>query len=94
MSYAVGAVMIVGVLALVRQLLAGAVPRWGVARLAAPGRGPIALATTRVLPNAVRLGGRGDAAAVQSELARGICRDHLLCLAAIAAFLALQLSAA
>jgi len=30
---------------------------------------------------------------VQSALARGICRDHLLCLASIAIFVAIQLAA-
>jgi hypothetical protein len=55
---------------------------------------PIALAMTRVLPNAIRLGGRGDPVPVQSALARSICRDHLFCLAAIATVLVLQLSVA
>lgn len=50
--------------------------------------GPVALAVTRVLPNAARLGARGDDAATQTRLARAICRDHLMCLAGIAAFLA------
>jgi hypothetical protein len=46
---------------------------------------------TRVFPNAVRLGARGDSPEIQSALAHAICRDHLACLAAVAAFLALQL---
>ena len=94
MTYAVALVMVVGVVALARQLVAGAVPRsvsLGSLLLAAV---PSGLAIARVVPNAVRLGGRGDTLAVQSALARGICRDHLVCLAAIAAFLALQVSAA
>lgn len=94
MTHAVAVVMTIGVAALLGQLIAGAVPR-GIALasllLAAV---PIALALSRILPNAVRLGGRGDPIAVQSALARGICRDHLVCLAAIAAWLALQLAAA
>ena len=52
---------------------------------------PIVLALGRVVPNAVRLGARNDPLAVQSALARAICRDHLVCLASIAAFVALQL---
>jgi hypothetical protein len=48
---------------------------------------PVGLAAVRVFPNAVRLGVRTDPAEVQSALARAICRDHLLCLASIAAFL-------
>lgn len=88
MSYLIAAVMLAGVaavLALVSRgpLLAGAV---SVVLLA----GPVALAAIRVVPNAVRLGSRADPPAVQSALARGICRDHLLCLASVLAFVALQ----
>ena len=52
---------------------------------------PIALAATRVLPNAERLGARTDPLPVQRDLARAIWRDHVFCLIAILAFLALQL---
>jgi len=51
----------------------------------------VGLALFRVVPNAVRLGQRSDAVAAQSTLARGIARDHLLCLAAVGAFLVLQI---
>jgi hypothetical protein len=54
---------------------------------------PIALALARTLPNAVRLATRRDPPERQSALARAICRDHLLCLASIAGFLALELGA-
>ena len=52
--------------------------------------GPTALAAIRVVPNAVRLGARQDDLATQTSLARGICRDHLICLAGVAAFLAVE----
>jgi hypothetical protein len=52
---------------------------------------PVGLAVVRVVPAAVRLGSRADPPEVQSRMARAICRDHLLCLAGIAVFLALQL---
>lgn len=52
---------------------------------------PVALAMTRVFPHAVRLGARTDPPAIQGALARSICREHLACLAAIVAFLVLQL---
>jgi hypothetical protein len=55
---------------------------------------PVGLAMTRVFPNAARLGARGDAPEVQSALAHAICRDHLACLAAVIAFLVLQLAGA
>lgn len=54
--------------------------------------GPVVLAARRVLPNAMRLGARLDPPPVQRALARTIWRDHLICFAAILAFLALQLS--
>ncbi len=54
---------------------------------------PAALAMLRVVPNAVRLGQRGDDLATQSALAHSICRDHWLCLALIGAFTVLQVVA-
>ena len=54
--------------------------------------GPTALAATRVVPNAVRLGARRDDPTTQTSLARAICRDHLVCLAGIAGFLAVELA--
>ena len=56
--------------------------------------GPTVLAATRVVPDAVRLGARSDDAVKQSSLARGICRDHLVCLAGVAGFLAVEFSLA
>ena len=51
----------------------------------------VGIAAVRTVRNAVRLGTQGDTAPVQSGLARGIYRDHLVCLGAIAAVLLLQL---
>jgi hypothetical protein len=51
----------------------------------------IALAATRTFPRAVRLGSGTDSLEAQTRLARSICRDHLLCLAAIGSLLAIQL---
>jgi hypothetical protein len=53
---------------------------------------PIALALGRVFPQARRLAARADPPAEQSRLARSIAWAHVACLAAIAAFLALQLA--
>jgi hypothetical protein len=55
--------------------------------------GPILLAMLRTVPNAVRLGRRADTAAEQTRLARSVYRDHLVCLASMSTFLALQLFA-
>lgn len=52
---------------------------------------PVALARWRVVPNAMRLGARRDDVETQRALARSILFDHVACIAAIAAFLALQL---
>jgi hypothetical protein len=54
---------------------------------------PILLAATHTVPRAVRLGAGSDTPARQSALARSILRDHLLCLASIAALLTVQLAA-
>jgi hypothetical protein len=85
--------MAVGLAAVAAQLVAGSAPPWiSIASLAlvAPAT---TLAALRVVPNAARLGRRCDPAEVQSALARQICRDHLLCLAAIGGFIAVQLLA-
>ena len=53
----------------------------------------VGLAALHTVPRAVRLGGRTDSPERQSELARSICRDHLLCIAAVAGVLVAQLAA-
>jgi hypothetical protein len=53
----------------------------------------IAAALGRVFPAAVALGTREGSLEAQSALARAICRDHLLCLAAMVAFVTLQVRA-
>lgn len=93
MNRAVGGMMLVLLLALLAQAIGGGERRWvGLVSLPFCGA-PILLAGLRVVPNAVRLGARGDTATEQSRLARAICRDHLLCLAGIGVFVALQLFA-
>jgi hypothetical protein len=52
---------------------------------------PILLAMLRTLPDAVRLGARSDGPVEQSRLARSIFRDHIVCLLAISALLAVLL---
>ena len=51
---------------------------------------PTGLAALRVVPNAVRLGARKDDRVIQTSLAVAICHDHFVCLAAIAAFIAVE----
>jgi hypothetical protein len=52
---------------------------------------PIALALGVVLPNAVALGREAVEDSAQFALARGILRDHLLCLGSIVGFVAVRL---
>src|SRR5262249_41014755 len=52
---------------------------------------PIGLAAVRVFANAVRLGAQAGSAAEQSALARSIFADHVLCLALIGTFTAIQI---
>jgi hypothetical protein len=52
----------------------------------------ILLTGALTVPSAVRLGSRRDSIVGQSALARSILRQHLLCVAAIAAVLTLQLA--
>jgi hypothetical protein len=91
MGHLVGTVMGVLVATLLVQLAWG--PRWLALVSLAPAGIPIALAGARVVPNAMRLGARVDTIERQSELARSIFRDHVLCFAGISAFVVLQLVA-
>ena len=94
MSHLVGAVMLTALIALAVQIAVDPGSRpLALGSLLLCGA-PILLALWRVVPNAVRLGARSDPPPQQSALARSICRDHLLCLAGILGFVALQLSAA
>jgi hypothetical protein len=91
MSRLVALVMVVLVTGAVVDLAASGGSRARPALALALGAAPIALAAARTVPNAVRLGRRADAPEVQSALARAVCRDHLVCLAAVVGFVALQL---
>ncbi|MEO3759329.1 hypothetical protein ABGB19_13705 [Mycobacterium sp. B14F4] len=68
-------------------------PGWSVAVSSVLAGVPILLATVHTVPSAKRLGGRIDNPAGQSRLARGICRDHLLCLGSMSLFVAVWVTA-
>lgn len=90
MGRLVGVVMAAGVATTVVQLVMGPA-RFASAvslLLLAP---PLLLAQLRIFPAAVRLGAQQDTPETQSRLAREICRDHLICLAAMVTFTGLQL---
>lgn len=85
--------MFVTLVAIVAEIVRGDVPAWVGWISLVLAVAPIALAATRTLPRAVRLGAREDTVDRQSALARSVGREHLLCLASIAALLVLQIAA-
>ena len=92
MNLLVGGVMAATLATIVAQIAGGDAPAWvGWASLALAGFA-IAVAALHTFPAAVRLCARADPVETQSRLARSICRDHLLCLAAIGSVLVLQLA--
>ncbi|TLH66930.1 hypothetical protein C1S80_07525 [Mycolicibacterium aubagnense] len=92
MSLLIAAVMAILLVALAFHEFHGGVPGWLMPPFAVLAGGPVLLALARTVPHAVVLGHRGGTAAEQSRLARSICRDHLLCLTSMSAFLVLWLS--
>jgi hypothetical protein len=94
MNRLIAATMLATLAAIVVEIVDGGAPSWVAWASLALAAAPILLAGGRTVPSAARLGTRVDTIARQSELARSICREHLLCLASIAALLALQLAAA
>jgi hypothetical protein len=87
MSRLVLLAMLVTIGALVATLLGDDLPNWRAAIALVLTLVAVILAGARTVPAAVRLGTRRDDAATQSALARSILRDHLVCIAAIAATL-------
>lgn len=93
MSYLIALVMLILLGALGFRWIVAADPIWLLAASTVLAGVPILLALVRTVPNAVRLGARTGSPAELSHLARSICRDHLLCLALMSAFLVVTLSA-
>jgi hypothetical protein len=94
MNRLVALVMAGTVAALAVEVAEGAVTAWVAWASLALVLAPVALALGRTVPRAVRLGMRAGTARAQSEMARSILRDHVLCAVAIAAVLVLQLALA
>ena len=91
MNRLIGAVMVATTAAIVVQIARDDDPAWAGWASLALAASAIGLAGARTLPLAVRLGRRDDPAREQSRIARSIFRDHLVCLAAIASVLAIEL---
>src|SRR5437899_7666940 len=94
MGRLVSVVMLVLIGALIAQLVRGDAPVWVSVVSFVAGGLAIGLAAVRVFGAARRLGQRTDPPDVQTQAARGILRSHIVCLAAMATLLAVQLFAA
>ncbi len=94
MSHLIALVMAILLGSLIVRFATGDDPVWLIALSVVLAGLPIALATGRTVPNAVRLGARTDDAVGQSRLARSVCVDHLLCLVCMLGFLAVWLTLA
>ncbi|MEA2421083.1 MAG: hypothetical protein QOF55_182 [Thermoleophilaceae bacterium] len=92
MNRLIAAVMLATLAAIVVQIARGDAPPWVGWACLVLAAAAVLLAAGRTLPSAVRLGAGSDPVEVRSRLARSIWRDHLLCLAAIASVLVLQLA--
>jgi hypothetical protein len=92
MSHLIPVVMVTLLGALAVRAAQGHDPAWLLALSIASAVGPILLVAVRTVPNAARLGSRSDTPGAQTALARSIFRDHLACLVAVSAFLALWLA--
>jgi uncharacterized protein (DUF983 family) len=93
MSYLVSSVMLVTLLAILGQLITQSVPLWlGLVALMLV-VSAVGLAASRTVKSAVRLGRQSDSPAQRTQLARGIYRDHVFCLAAMISVLLLELGA-
>lgn len=92
MNRLVGVVMLATLAAIVVQIAQGDAPAWaGWASLALTGCA-VVLAAAHTVPAAVRLGRQAGPPELRGTLARSILRDHLLCVAAVASVLTIQLA--
>jgi hypothetical protein len=91
MNRLVAVLMMTTIGALCAEVATNDVPVWRASLSLVLTLSAVGLAAGRTVRNAQRLGRQTDEAARQSQLARLILRDHIFCLAAISATLALQL---
>lgn len=91
MNRLVAGVMLATLVGIGLQIANGDGPAWAAWTSLALAGSAVLVAAVHTVPTAVRLGAHADTVQVQSRLARAICRDHLLCLAAIGSVLAIQL---
>jgi hypothetical protein len=89
MSRLIALVMLILLGALGFQATRGQDPGWLLVISAGLAGIPTMLALTQTVPDAVRLGHRTDSTPEQTRLARSVCRDHLVCVGCMLAFLVL-----
>lgn len=89
MSRLIALVMLILLGALGFQATRGQDPGWLLVLSAGLAGIPTMLALTQTVPDAIRLGHRTDSVPEQSRLARSVCRDHLVCVGCMLAFLVL-----
>lgn len=94
MNRAVAGMMLLLLATLAGQAVLGRAPGFVSVVSLGTASGAIGLAASRTFPNARRLGRREDPPPQQTRLARDICRDHLVCLGAMATVVAAQLAGA
>ncbi len=92
MGHVIAVVMLALLGAVAFAWMRGDEPVWLLGVLTALAGVPVLLAGARTVPNAARLGARSDDVVEQSRLARAVCRDHLVCLAFMSAFLVTALA--
>jgi hypothetical protein len=92
MNRLVAVVMLATLAAIVAQIVHGEERAWVAWTSLVLLGAAVAIAATRTVPAAVRLGARRDPPEQQSALASSILREHIACLALVAAMLALQLA--
>jgi hypothetical protein len=91
MNRLIALVMLGTLTTLVIQVVRDDAPRWAAVTSLAVTVLAVGLAAVHTVPAAQRLGTRADPIDRQAALARGICRDHLVCLALVVALLVVQL---
>ena len=94
MNLLVGTAMVVTLATVVTEIATGEAELWATWPSLALVATAILVATTRTVPNAVRLGGRGDSVTDQSALARSILRQHQVIFVLMAVTIALQIASA
>ncbi|KAA1248498.1 hypothetical protein F0Q45_20270 [Mycobacterium simiae] len=92
MSWLIALVMVLLLAGLGVVAVGGHEPGWLLLTSAVLAGVPVGLAAVRTVPRAVRLGNRVDSVTEQARLARAICRDHLVCIGCMLAFMVLWLA--